>query len=54
MKMDFILIDLGLSCNANVCLNGGTCDRNTTRIQCLCPAGFAGPRCEWSKKLPFA
>jgi Notch-like protein len=47
----FISIDLGLSCDSNVCLNGGICDFNTTNIRCTCPAGFAGPRCEWSKKM---
>jgi hypothetical protein len=52
MRINFIsiFIDLGLSCNSNVCLNGGICDNNSTNIQCICPAGFAGPRCEWSKK----
>jgi hypothetical protein len=45
-----IQIDLGLSCNSNVCLNGGTCSYNSTNIWCICPTGFAGARCEWSKK----
>ncbi|CAF4740393.1 unnamed protein product [Rotaria sp. Silwood1] len=41
-------IYLGLSCNSNVCLNGGTCDYNNTNIRCICPTGFAGTRCEWN------
>ncbi|UJR15629.1 hypothetical protein I4U23_002566 [Adineta vaga] len=41
-------IYLGLSCNSNVCLNGGICDHNDTNIRCLCSAEFAGPRCEWA------
>ncbi|CAF4553802.1 unnamed protein product [Rotaria sp. Silwood1] len=41
-------IYLGLSCNSNVCLNGGTCDHNGTNIQCICPTNYAGPRCEWT------
>jgi hypothetical protein len=45
----FDSIDLGLSCNSNVCLNGGTCDYNSMNLRCICPVNFAGPRCEWSK-----
>ncbi|CAF3727659.1 unnamed protein product [Rotaria sordida] len=41
-------IYLGLSCNPNVCLNGGICDHNSTNIQCICPTNYAGPRCEWT------
>ncbi|CAF3778690.1 unnamed protein product [Adineta steineri] len=41
-------IYMGLSCSSNVCLNGGTCDHNSTNIQCICPVDFAGPRCEWT------
>ncbi|CAF1091235.1 unnamed protein product [Adineta ricciae] len=42
-------IHIGVSCNTHVCLNGGTCDDdNSTNIRCICPAGFAGPRCEWT------
>ena len=43
-------LDLGSSCSANVCLNGGRCEQNSTMIQCLCPTAFAGPRCEWSRR----
>ncbi|CAF1005451.1 unnamed protein product [Adineta ricciae] len=39
---------LGLTCNSSVCLNGGTCDSNSTSIRCICPASFAGARCEWT------
>jgi hypothetical protein len=53
MNIISIFIDLGLSCNSNVCLNGGICDNNSTNIQCLCRTGFAGPRCEWSKTKKF-
>ena len=45
-----IEIDLGLTCNSNVCLNGGTCSYNNNNIRCVCPSGFAGARCEWSEK----
>ncbi|CAF3197195.1 unnamed protein product [Rotaria sp. Silwood2] len=41
-------IDLGLLCNSNVCLNGGTCDYNNTNMRCICPTDFAGARCEWN------
>ncbi|CAF1213556.1 unnamed protein product [Adineta steineri] len=41
-------IYLGLACNSNVCLNGGTCDYNNANIRCICPNGFTGPRCEWN------
>ena len=42
-------LDLGLVCTSAVCSNGGTCQSNGTNIQCNCPSGFAGARCEWSK-----
>jgi hypothetical protein len=48
-----VAIDLGLTCNSNVCLNGGTCNRNDTNIGCACPVNFAGPRCEWSMRILF-
>ena len=32
-------------------MNGGTCDHNGTQVSCICPATFAGPRCEWSEFL---
>jgi len=48
--INFFKIDLGLSCNSNVCLNGGTCSSNNTNIRCICPMGFTGARCEWSEK----
>jgi hypothetical protein len=46
----FFKIDLGLSCNSTVCLNGGTCIANNTNIRCICPVGFTGANCAWSEK----
>ena len=46
----FFKIDLGLSCNSDVCLNEGTCEYDNGNVRCICSAGFAGPRCEWGKK----
>jgi len=48
--MIFIPIDMGLTCTLKVCLNNGTCVYNSTTIRCTCPTGFAGARCDWSKR----
>jgi hypothetical protein len=48
-RIYFVYIDLGLTCSSTVCSNGGTCSYNNTNIRCICPAGFTGARCEWSK-----
>ena len=47
---DTVRLDLGLICTPNACSNGGTCVVAGSSIQCVCPANFAGARCEWSKK----
>ncbi|XP_044257277.1 neurogenic locus protein delta [Tribolium madens] len=35
-------------CAKTPCLNGGTCNRNSTLNICICPSGYSGPRCETS------
>lgn len=36
-------------CKPNSCVNGGECIDLINDIQCKCPVGFEGKRCEKSK-----
>ena len=33
-------------CESNPCSNGGTCLDRVGEVQCICPSGYAGSRCE--------
>lgn len=49
----FACLVLLVSCDANPCKNGGTCNRGADGIsevsQCLCPSGFYGFLCEFGE-----
>lgn len=38
-------------CESSPCLNGGTCLDRVGEFQCVCPIGYAGPRCETQVRL---
>jgi hypothetical protein len=38
------------TCNSSPCLNGGTCSILLDKVQCQCPSGFIGCRCQYSTK----
>lgn len=40
---------MGLTCSSTVCLNNGTCDYTNRTVRCICPSGYTGAYCEWSK-----
>ncbi|XP_036040973.1 protein crumbs homolog 2 isoform X2 [Onychomys torridus] len=42
-----------LPCEANPCLNGGTCRAVSGIFECTCNAGFSGQFCEVVKSLPL-
>ena len=35
-----------VTCETDSCLNGGICSSRLNEIECLCPSGFTGPRCQ--------
>ena len=48
----FIFSDDGADCDANAPCNGvGQCSDAANYVQCTCPAGMAGSKCELCKYL---